>query len=458
MSVIINGTTGITSPGGDVSAVDNTVSGLTVGKGGGSDSSTTAVGSGVLAVNATGGGFNSAFAYQALKSNTSGVYNTALGAQALQANTTASNNTAVGFQSMYSNTTGRNTAFGNASLYANTTGTSNTAIGDNALNAATTANNNTAIGYISMANAAVTGSDNTAVGYGSLLNNTSGASNIAIGSYALRFNTTASTCTAVGYRAGYSNTASDSNTFIGQYAGYSTTGGGNCFVGGGSPTASGYYVTTGTKNTILGGYNGNQGGLDIRTASNYIVLSDGDGNPRLISNGSGTWYAGNASPIGNNSAGFMFQQNGELHLANASGSEMECLSSSGIHLYFYTYNGSTRSSAGNISSNGGTTSYNGTSDYRLKENIAPLTGALATVSQLKPVTFTWKGDNRNDNGFIAHELQEVLPNAVTGEKDAVNSEGNPIYQGIDPRNIVATLTAAIQELKAEFDAYKASHP
>ena len=61
-------------------------------------------------------------------------------------------------------------------------------------------------------------------------------------------------------------------------------------------------------------------------------------------------------------------------------------------------------------------------------------------------------------GFIAHELAEVCPQAVTGEKDAVDVEGKPIYQGIDTSFLVATLTAAIQELKAEFDAYKATHP
>jgi hypothetical protein len=171
---------------------------------------------------------------------------------------------------------------------------------------------------------------------------------------------------------------------------------------------------------------------------------------RMRINSSGNLLIGttNNNPVASNAAGVSIFNNGEIHVANTGGSEMECLTSSGAHIYFYTYNGSSRSSAGNISSNGGTTSYNGTSDYRLKENVAPITDALSTISKLKPVTFIWKGDSRNDNGFIAHELQEVLPNAVTGEKDAIDAEGNPIYQGIDPRNIVATLTAAIQEQQA----------
>jgi hypothetical protein len=114
---------------------------------------------------------------------------------------------------------------------------------------------------------------------------------------------------------------------------------------------------------------------------------------------------------------------------------------------------------GSITSNGTTTTTYGTSsDYRLKENIALMTGALATVAQLKPVTYNWKVDGSSGQGFIAHELAEVCPDAVSGEKDAVNEDGSIKPQGIDTSFLVATLTAAIQELKAEFDAYKATHP
>ncbi len=110
---------------------------------------------------------------------------------------------------------------------------------------------------------------------------------------------------------------------------------------------------------------------------------------------------------------------------------------------------------GSISVTGSATAYNTSSDYRLKNTIAPMTGALATVAQLKPVTYNWKADGSNGEGFIAHELAEVVPQCVTGEKDAVDADGNPVYQGIDTSFLVATLTAAIQELKAELDATKA---
>jgi hypothetical protein len=111
---------------------------------------------------------------------------------------------------------------------------------------------------------------------------------------------------------------------------------------------------------------------------------------------------------------------------------------------------------GSISRNGGSAvSYNTSSDYRLKENIEPMAGALAVVSLLKPVTFKWKIDGTNGQGFIAHELAEVVPDCVAGEKDAVDADGNIKPQGIDTSFLVATLTAAIQELNAKVDAQAA---
>jgi hypothetical protein len=135
---------------------------------------------------------------------------------------------------------------------------------------------------------------------------------------------------------------------------------------------------------------------------------------------------------------------------------------------FYNPNGA----VGSINTSGSNTSYVTTSDYRLKENIAPMTGALNKVALLKPVTYKWKSDGSDSQGFIAHELQEVVPECVVGEKDAVreeqyevtpavkDEEGNtvteavmgtriaPVYQGIDTSFLVATLTAALQEQQA----------
>jgi hypothetical protein len=102
----------------------------------------------------------------------------------------------------------------------------------------------------------------------------------------------------------------------------------------------------------------------------------------------------------------------------------------------------------------GTTSavtYSSTSDYRLKENITPMTGALSKVARLKPVTYKWKSGGESAEGFIAHELAEVCPDAVVGTKDELDKDGNPKYQSIDTSFLVATLTAALQETKALID-------
>jgi hypothetical protein len=116
---------------------------------------------------------------------------------------------------------------------------------------------------------------------------------------------------------------------------------------------------------------------------------------------------------------------------------------------------SSNSTIGSITKSGSSVAYNTSSDYRLKENIAPMTGALAKVTQLKPVTYKWKADGTDGEGFIAHELAEVCPSAVYGEKDAVDENNNIKAQGIDTSFLVATLTAAIQEQQVIINALTA---
>jgi hypothetical protein len=110
---------------------------------------------------------------------------------------------------------------------------------------------------------------------------------------------------------------------------------------------------------------------------------------------------------------------------------------------------------GYITTTNTTTSYSSASDYRLKNTISPMTGALAKVAQLKPVTYKWIADGSDAEGFIAHELAEVCPQAVHGTKDEVDADGKPVYQGIDTSFLVATLTAAIQELNTLITAQAA---
>jgi hypothetical protein len=99
-------------------------------------------------------------------------------------------------------------------------------------------------------------------------------------------------------------------------------------------------------------------------------------------------------------------------------------------------------------------SYNINSDYRLKESVQPLTGGLARINALKPSIYKWKSNGSSGEGFLAHELAEVVPFAVSGEKDAVNADGSIKSQGIDMSRIVPILVAAIKELTAEVNALK----
>lgn len=114
------------------------------------------------------------------------------------------------------------------------------------------------------------------------------------------------------------------------------------------------------------------------------------------------------------------------------------------------------SNVGSITTNGSTVSYNTTSDYRLKENVRPMAGAIDSVMRLKPSRFSFKSDPKHlsVDGFIAHEVQQIAPYAVAGDKDAVDANGKPIYQQVDYGKLTPLLTAAIQELKAENDALK----
>ena len=121
------------------------------------------------------------------------------------------------------------------------------------------------------------------------------------------------------------------------------------------------------------------------------------------------------------------------------------------------FQNSSGGTAGFISQATSSVSYNTSSDYRMKENVAPLSGGLTTISALKPVTYDWKNIGTSGEGFIAHELAEVIPLAVFGEKDAVNEDGSIKSQGVDYSKIVVHLVAACQELSAKNDALEASN-
>ena len=140
-------------------------------------------------------------------------------------------------------------------------------------------------------------------------------------------------------------------------------------------------------------------------------------------------------------------------------------------VYFYNGNGE----VGSISTSGSATAYTTSSDYRLKTDAQPMTGASDRVLALNPINFEWISSGERVDGFLAHEAQAVVPEAVTGEKDAMRDEeyevtpavldddGNvvteavmgtrsvPVYQGIDQSKLVPLLTAALQEALTKID-------
>ena len=166
---------------------------------------------------------------------------------------------------------------------------------------------------------------------------------------------------------------------------------------------------------------------------------------------SGNLLVGTTTQIGAEQVGISFADASK----NGLGIQVQASTSGAA---FAVFRNSSGTLIGSITRNTTTNAvlYNTSSDYRLKENITPLTNALARVSALKPVQWLWKDcEGVVGEGFIAHEVQDVVPAAVSGEKDAVDADGNIKPQGMDASYLVATLTAAIQEQQALITALTA---
>jgi len=111
---------------------------------------------------------------------------------------------------------------------------------------------------------------------------------------------------------------------------------------------------------------------------------------------------------------------------------------------------------GNISITDSTIHFNSTSDYRLKENEVDITDGIDRLKELKPYRFNFtRNPSKVVDGFFAHEVSSVVPESISGEKDQVDDEGNPVYQGIDQSKLVPLLTAALQEAVAKIEALEA---
>ncbi len=214
-----------------------------------------------------------------------------------------------------------------------------------------------------------------------------------------------------------------------------------------------------------GGYGYNQADLHFclnqsATITDEVNLSD----TRMIIKKSGNVGIGLTNPDAKLEVTTSASQyTGRFDYTGSSGGAYGCLklrisantSPSFIDLFYDGFSTNPLSPVGAIVTTGSAVLYSSFSDYRLKENVADLTGALDRVNSLQPKTFNYINRPETTNeGFLAHELQEIVPQAVSGTKDGVDEDGNPKYQGVDNAHLVPLLVGAIKELKAEIETLK----
>jgi hypothetical protein len=401
----------IAASGGGASAATPTALGTVYGLTPSGGAQNVSIGYNVLNAVTSGGVGNVGFGLNTLSSNTTGQENSAFGGTyyneaPLKLNTTGNNNSAYGAGSLRTNTTGsNNVAYGMRSLQGNTTASNNTALGFDALYSNTTGTPNVAVGHSALY-ANTTGGSNVAVGYQALDSNTTGDNNVAIGNTVLEGCTTGYGNVSVGHRSAIGITTGYYNVCFGQGAGIPlTTGSENILIGRGAGENTG--PTTGTRNTLIG--------LDARPSTGGAVSQ------LVLSSGASSVSKGN-------STGFIDPNVGGVYQGNNS------------------------------------SSWSTTSDRRLKKNIVDNNIGLEKLTQIQIRNFEYRVADEVTElpqdqvikkqgiqlGVIAQELQAVLPDCVKTESTGVMS--------VDSDNLTWYMINAIKELKAEFDAYKLTHP
>ena len=420
-----------------------------------------------------------------------GIGNTAVGQIALASNTSGDANTGVGVAALTSdNSGGGNTAVGWAALRTNTTGDDNTAVGAQALYTSSTGNFNTAVGAVALESDTI-GVQNTATGAYALESNTTGGQNAATGADALLSNTTGSINTAIGQSSLFSNTTGTGNTAGGADAlAYNTTGFYNTAFGSNAGSTTNGASTTGSSNTFLGANTnpGTQTALTNASAigassqvteSNALVLGsiagvNGAGTSTLV--GIGTTAPtqslevdlGNALVRGPAS----FQHSGDIATFYLGDTNNFVQALFGVGLNFGVFeqpnalliaNGGavgigTSSPDSLLTVNGtadkpGGGSWGTFSDARLKNLYGDYNPGLNAVMKLHPIRYRYKDDNgmgirdRDEHvGFVAQDVQKIIPEAVT--------ENNRGFLLVNNDPILWTMLNAIKEQQREIEALR----
>ena len=477
---------------------DSDINGLTLGRGAGDNATNTVVGAAAFGNN-TSGVNNTAVGRSALLSSTTATHNTAVGVESLYSNTTGSFNVAIGREALQENTTGAsNTAVGHQSLYSNSDGTQNTAIGGSALSGNTTGDFNVSVGYQSLysntegsQNTATgrralysnnTGASNTATGYQSLYSNTEGSQNTAVGRDALYSNDTGDFNISVGYQSLYSNTEGTQNVAVGLQSLYSnTTGVSNTAI---SNTAL-YSNTTGTNNTAVGrdalrsnttGANNVAVGLQSLYSNTTGFFNIAVGLQSLYSNIEGTQNTAigrdalysNTTGENNTAVGFTAGDiitTGNRNVIIGRGSDPSAEDGDDQIVVGDNLTGKGDDTAYVGGTNGAyneknVTTWETTSDERIKKNIEDNNSGLDILSQIQVRNFEYRTPDEITDlpshaaiekdgvqlGVIAQEIQKVLPECVSENSTGVLSVNT------DP--LVWYLINAVKELKAEIQALK----
>jgi len=291
---------------------------------------------------------------------------------------------------------------------------------------------------------------------------------------------------------GYTEAEADAE-FVNDPNGAITVDGSNVGIGTSSPTrqldvskaGTAYIRASDTSSSVnmemlassSGGWIGTQTNhsLNFQTNNSERMRIDSSGNVRLANTSM------NIDNSGNTATGLSVASTGVTHIATSGNNTslvIQRVSDTGTdYAVFFMYGSA---GVGSITVNGSSTAYNTSSDYRLKENVVDLTGASARVNQLNPSRFNFIADGTDTavDGFLAHEVATVVPEAITGTKDAMKDEeyevtpavldddGNvtteavmgtrsvPDYQGIDQSKLVPLLTAALQEALTEIASLK----